>query len=98
VFYKLIRSSDVYHFSKADLGDDGTKFAAGGRDTMSSRTVSCREHLSGNDECRHVRPEVLEEVGETVEEDERLCARRRRHESVVCETCTNPISWNRNGR
>jgi hypothetical protein len=62
VFHELIRSINVRHCSKTDLGDGGANFATSSRDTVGSRVISRREHPPRNDESRHVGSEVLEEV------------------------------------
>lgn len=49
------------------LADDGADLAGGGRDTVGGGSVSGGEHLTGNDECSHVRTEVEEELGKNVD-------------------------------
>ncbi len=56
-------SSDIDKTSETNLSDDGTEFTRGGRDTVTGRSVSSGEDLSGNDESGGVGTEVLEEVG-----------------------------------
>ena len=96
---ELVRASDVDELPEADLRDDRAELAARGRDTVRGRAVARRERLTGDDERRSVGPEVLEEVREAVEEDERLLGRVRRGELVVAEACestaksaTQPLS------
>jgi hypothetical protein len=59
----------ILQHSKDNLRNDGTDLATTSRDTMSSGTVSRREYFARNDESRHVRSKILEEVGETVKEE-----------------------------
>ena len=76
---------EVGEASKADLCDDSAELAGRGRDTVGSRTVASREDLAGNDERSRVGAEVLEEVGEAVEEDERLLGGVAALQSAVAE-------------
>ena len=69
---KRARAADVLQLREADLRDDGAELARGGRDTVRGGAVARGEDLAGDDERGRVRAEVLEEVGEAVEEDERL--------------------------
>ena len=69
---KLVRAANVDELAEADLRDDGAELAARGGDTVRGGPVARRERLPRDDERRRVRPEVLEEVREAVEEDERL--------------------------
>ena len=52
------------------LSDDSTEFTRCSADPMSRRTVSSGKDFSRNNERSRVGSEVLEEVGEAVEEDE----------------------------
>ena len=72
-----ISTVDIPETREADLRDDGAELAARGRDTVRGRPVARRERLPGDDERRRVRPKVLEEVREAVEEDERVALARR---------------------
>lgn len=65
-----VLATDILKTGETDLGDDGTELARGGRDTVARAPVAGREDLSGDDESGGVGAEVLEEVGEAVEEDE----------------------------
>lgn len=76
---------DVPETREADLSDDSAELATRGRDTVAGGAVASGERLTGHDERRRVRAKVLEEVGEAVEEDERLLGARRRDELVVAE-------------
>jgi hypothetical protein len=67
---ECVRSTNVPQTSESDLGDDCTKLATCSRYSMSSRSVTSGECFSGDDEGCCVGPEVLEEVGKAVEEDE----------------------------
>ena len=50
-----------------DLCDNRPNFSRSGGDTVSGASVSCREDLAWNDECRSIRAEVEEELGKDVE-------------------------------
>lgn len=63
-------TTDVLQTGESDLGNDGTELARGSADTVGGGAVSGREDLTRDDEGRGVGSEVLEEVGETVENDE----------------------------
>jgi hypothetical protein len=65
----LIRA--VY-LEKDYLGHNGTKFPAGSSESMRSRAISRGKDLPGDDERRHVRPKVGEEVCQTVQRNKRL--------------------------
>ena len=69
VLNKLICTADVLHAGKANLRDDGPKLAACRGDTMCRGPVTGGEDLSRNNERGNVRPEVLEEIGQAVQED-----------------------------
>jgi len=69
VLEESVLAANVDETREADLGNNGTELARGSRDTMAGRPVSGGEDLAGNDEGSGVGPEVLEEVGHTVEED-----------------------------
>lgn len=69
---KFVRSADVAQPGETDLRDDSTELAGCGRDTVGRTPVARGEGFSRNDESRRVRAEVLEEVREAVQEDERL--------------------------
>ena len=90
---KLVLPSDILQARKADLRDDGAELATRGRNSVCRRAVPRGEHLSGNDERGRVGAEVLEEVGEAVEEDERLRGRRSRGKFVVTEACAPTPSY-----
>ena len=99
MLHERVLAADVDHLAEADLRDDRAELAARGRDTVRGGAVARRERLAGYDEGGRVRPEVLEEVREAVEEDERLLGRVRRGELVVAEACertaksaTQPLS------
>ena len=82
---KLVRPADVRHLREADLGDDRAELATRGGDAVRGRAVARREDLAGNDERCRVGAEVLEEVGEAVEEDERLLGGVAALQSAVAE-------------
>ena len=87
VLDELVRATDVDELAEPDLGNDGAELAARSRDTVRGGPVARRERLPRDDERRRVRPEVLEEVREAVEEGERVRARFGGGEPVVCEAC-----------
>ena len=77
---------EVGKASKADLCDDSAELARCSGDTVCGRTVARREDLAGRDERGRVGAEVLEEVGEAVEEDKRLLGAGAALECAVAET------------
>lgn len=70
---KFVGTTDVQKLTEADLRNDSSKFATGGRDTVSGWTISGWEYFSGNDESGNIGTKVLEEVCEAVEEYKSLC-------------------------
>ena len=84
-----VRSADVAHLREADLCNDGTELAGRRRDTMRRTSVASREDFTRYNECCGVRAEVLEEVGETVEEHEGLGGAACGCELVVSEAHDN---------
>jgi len=82
---ELVWTADVFHAGKANLCDDGSKLAACRGDTVCCGPVAGGEDLSRNNERGSVRPEVLEEVGQAVEEDEILGIGVRLGQSVIPE-------------
>lgn len=62
-----IRTTSVSQGADQSLRDDSTDFTRSSRNTVSSRTVSCGEDFSRNDESSGVGTEILEEVAQTVE-------------------------------
>ena len=81
--------ADVFQTCEADLRDDGTELTAGGGYTVCRGPVTGREGLSRNNECGSVRPEILEEVGQAVKEDERLGVIVGLGQSVI----TKALTW-----
>lgn len=69
---KFVLPADVFHAGKTDLRDNGTELATRRGYAVCRGPVTRREDLSRDDECSGVRPEVLEEVGQAVQEDEPL--------------------------
>jgi hypothetical protein len=65
-------TANVLQACKTDLRDDGTELAACRGYTVCRGPVTGREDLTRNNECSDVRPEILEEVGQAVKEDEPL--------------------------
>lgn len=82
----MVCATNVAEPSETDLGDDRAEFPGGSRDTMCGGTVTSGENLTRDDECGSVGAEVLEEVGQTVEEDESLCSSGASNELPVAET------------
>lgn len=76
VLDEFVGSSDILKVTETSLGNNGAKFAAGSRNTMSGGTVPCRKNFSRNNKGCCVGTKVLEEVSQTVEEDKGLCRRR----------------------
>jgi hypothetical protein len=68
MFDEFVCSTDVSHAGKANLRNDRSKLAASRTDAMCRGTVTCWEGLSRNNERGNIWPEVLEEVGQAVEE------------------------------
>ena len=91
VLDERVRAANVDELAEADLRDDSAELAARGRDTVRGGAVARRERLTGDDERGRVGPEVLEEVSEAVEEDERLLATVGRGELVVGEACVGKL-------
>jgi len=85
VLDKFVGTADISHTGKANLRDDSSKLAAGRRDTMRCGTVTGGEDLSRNNERGSIRPEVLEEIGQAVEEDKPLGIGVSLGQSVVAE-------------
>ena len=69
VLHEMVLAANVFELCKANLRNDGTEFPACSRNTMRSGTITGRERLSGDDEGCGVGTEVLEEVGEAVQEN-----------------------------
>jgi len=70
VFHEFVRATNVDELSEADLGNDSSELTRGSRNTVASRTVASGERFPGNNESSGIGAEVLEEVGEAVQEDE----------------------------
>ena len=90
VFHEVVASeftAVVLELTESNLGDDSAKLPARSRDTVGGRAIARRENLTGYNESCDVGPEVLEEVGEAVEEDERLSCRRSGSQLFVSEAC-----------
>lgn len=67
----LIETTNVLGEQQQHLCQNGTQLSGGSGKTVRGTAISRREELSGQHERRAVRPEVLEEVGESVKEGER---------------------------
>jgi len=85
---KFVLPADVSHAGKPDLRNDGTELATRRGYTVCRGPVTGREDLSRDDECSSVRPEVLEEVGQAVEEDEPLRVGVSLGQSVIAKALT----------
>ena len=68
------------------MRNDGTELARGSRDTVRCRTITSGERFTRDNKRGRVGAEVLEEVGEAVEESEALDGGGCRCELVVTET------------
>ena len=86
---ECVRSTDVLQTSETNLGNDRTKLATCSRHSVGSRSVTSGESFSRDDEGGRVRTEVLEEVGEAVEEHESFRGGWGSDEFVVSEA----FSW-----
>jgi len=82
---KFVCSTDVPQAGKADLRNDRSELAASRTDTMCRGTVTGGEGLSRNNERGSIRPEVLEKVGQAVEEHKPLGIGVGLGQSVVAE-------------
>ena len=89
VLHESVSTTNVTKLGESDLGNNSTKLSGGGGDTMGSGTVASGEDLSRDDEGGRVGAEVLEEVGQAVEEDESLGSTTGGNELVVGETHDN---------
>jgi len=85
---KFVLPADVSHAGKTDLRNDGTELATRRRYTVCRGPVTGREGLSRDNECSSVRPEVLEEVGQAVEEDEPLRVGVGLGQSIIAKALT----------
>jgi len=85
---KFVLPADIPHAGKADLRDDGTELAARRGYAVCRGPVTGRECLSRDDERSSVRPEVLEEVGQAVEEDEPFRVGVGLGQSVIAKALT----------
>lgn len=65
---EMVCSTDVSQAGKTNLRNDCSQLAASRTDTVCRGTVTRGEGFSRNNECSNIRPEVLEEVGEAVED------------------------------
>lgn len=86
MLHELVLAANVDKLTKAKLGNNGTELSRCSRNTVCCRTVTCGESFTGNDEGGCVGTKVLEEVGEAVEEDERVGASLGCNKFVVGET------------
>lgn len=67
------RSTNILQTCKSDLSDDSSQFTRCGGNTMGSGTITSRECLAGYYKRGNIWSKVLEEVRDTVEEDEGFC-------------------------
>jgi hypothetical protein len=70
VSYECICSTNVPQLGETNLSDDCTKLATCSRHSVRGGSVTSGESFPRDDESGRVRTEVLEEVGEAVEEHE----------------------------
>jgi len=82
---EFVCPADVSQAGKANLRNDRSELAASRTDTVCSGTITGGEGLSGNDKRGSVRPEVLEEVGQAVEEHKPLGIGVGLGQSVIAE-------------
>ena len=85
---KFVLPTNVFHAGKTDLRDDGTELATRRGYPMCRGPVTRREGLSRDDECGGVRPEVLEEVGQAIKEDEPLGVSVSLGQSIIAKALT----------
>ena len=71
---EFVGTADVGERIENNLGNDSSKFSGSSGDTVRGRTVTSWEDLTGYDEGGGVGTEVLEEVGQAVEEDKGLAS------------------------
>ena len=81
-----VGTTDITKTGESDLGNNSTKLARSGRDTVGRGTVTGGENLSRNDKGRRVGAKVLEEVRQTIKEDESLLSSVGGSKFVVSET------------
>jgi len=86
VLDESVGTTNISETSETDLSHNSPKFTRSGGDTVCGGTVTSGENLSRNDEGRGVGAEVLEKVGQAVEEDESLGSTGSGDKLVVCET------------
>lgn len=86
MLHEFVLATNVFELCKADLRNDGTELPACSGNTMRSGAITGRESLSGDDEGRGVGTEILEEVGEAVQEDKGLRGRGGLGQRVVAES------------
>jgi hypothetical protein len=89
VLDESVGATDITKLGKSDLGDDSAKLAGSGRNSVSGGTVTSGEDLSRNDKGGGVGAKVLEEVRQTVEEDEGLGSSGGGGQLVVREAHTD---------
>ena len=82
---EFVCSMNVSQAGKANLRNDRSELAASGTDTVCRGTITGWEGLSRNNERGSIRPEVLEEVGQAVEEHEPLGIGVGLGQSVIAE-------------
>jgi hypothetical protein len=102
VFDEFVGASNVYHPREADLRDDGAELPASGRDTVAGGAVASGEDFARYNERGGVGAEILEKVGQAVQENERVLPPGSSDELVVAETCgplaRSVVSKNNQGR
>jgi hypothetical protein len=82
---EIVCSANVSQAGKSNLRNDGSELAACRTHTMCRGTVTGGEGLSRNNEGGNIGPEILEEVGQAVEEHKPLGIGVGLDESVIAE-------------
>jgi hypothetical protein len=72
VLNELVGSADIDKPTEANLSYNGAELAARSGDTMAGRAITCGKNFARNEEGGGVGAEVLEEIGETIQNDEAL--------------------------
>lgn len=86
------RAANILQAGKAYLGDNGSELATGGRNTVGCTSVTRREHFTRYNKCGGVWAEVLEEVGQAVEENKGAGSSGGGGEFVVTEAYRTEVN------
>lgn len=84
--HKFVCAVDILEFLVANLCNDGTELTTGRGNAMGSRAIPCGENFTRYDERCRVRPKVLEEEGETKEDNEAFRSLGRSRKFLVAES------------